>query len=204
MKPNESDVIFTAPETKRINFNVPLALHAEFRTWCFRNGQSMSEAATKIISDYLQRMGDAGHYFVLPIDGGYSEDLRFYKVEKDVDFPVNPKEQEQAAFEWGSDNGYIYIAGIEEDDSLCKIGKSKDVPRRVKELTKGPYTLRLIHSFPAGDMGMVETFLHKMFLPDRRRGEWFNLDSESIGWLESIHYASSSIFSGFALFMPPN
>jgi len=58
--------------------------------------------------------------------------------------------------------GYIYLVRIVSGE--YKIGRSKDVRRRIKGLgTSSPHALELIHQFPADDASKAESVLHQYF-----------------------------------------
>ena len=71
------------------------------------------------------------------------------------------------AKDWGKD---LYI--ISADGVLVKVGRSKDIARRFKEVKLAmPWAeCRLAASFP--DFGFAESLVHKAMLTERK-GEWF-------------------------------
>lgn len=73
---------------------------------------------------------------------------------------------------------YIYIIkGME----YYKIGKSKNVDRRLKEFKVAiPYKIELYSKISVSDMDDAEKALHTKYENNRIEGEWFKLDNTSI------------------------
>jgi len=64
-----------------------------------------------------------------------------------------------------------------EDDTLLKIGKSRDIGARLASLQTGsPQKLVLIGMFP--NNGNLEKKLHKRLRQYRTHGEWFKIEGE--------------------------
>ena len=86
-----------------------------------------------------------------------------------------------------SDNsGYIYI--IKAETGEYKIGRSKNVPRRMSLFAvKLPFDFEIIHTFPCFDMVEAERQLHYIYRLRRIRGEWFDLSKMDVTVLKSIH-----------------
>lgn len=81
--------------------------------------------------------------------------------------------------------GYIYLMrmNVVDDEGWypCKIGKSKDVPSRTKQIGLIlPFELELIHFVQVNDMTRAERFLHSVYERYRMRGEWFRFPQEGI------------------------
>lgn len=88
--------------------------------------------------------------------------------------------------------GYIYLMRMDAPDSEgyypCKIGKSKDVPSRKKQIgVLLPYDLELVLSVAVDDMSAAERVLHSLYEPYRLRGEWFRLPQEGIDQFVLYH-----------------
>jgi len=80
-------------------------------------------------------------------------------------------------------NGYVYL--LQSPDGHFKIGRSKDVPARVRTLgIQLPYPVKLRHQVAVvSDAAIAEKFLHNKFKHYRTNGEWFRLPSEAVDWL---------------------
>jgi hypothetical protein len=69
--------------------------------------------------------------------------------------------------------GYVYVIGSDAN-SLVKIGWSKDVDRRCRDLEAGsPIELEILRSYSADPE--MEHWLHDRFEIQRKHGEWFAL-----------------------------
>ncbi len=83
--------------------------------------------------------------------------------------------------------GYIYLIQADLPDNPCKIGKSKNVPNRMKLFgVKLPFDFQLLHIIPCLNHSKVEKDLHERFGGKRINGEWFNLDQQDILDIKSI------------------
>ena len=73
---------------------------------------------------------------------------------------------------------YVYF--IEADNGLVKIGKSKDVRKRLNALRgASPISLRLLFSIDCNGQAIkTEKRFHKMFAAKRKHGEWFGLNKK--------------------------
>lgn len=76
--------------------------------------------------------------------------------------------------------GYIYLVG---GDNVYKIGKSKDVPSRLRSFLQLPFRTRLIHAIPTSDMVWAENYLHRAFAHCRLNGEWFDPAPQDVDWI---------------------
>lgn len=77
--------------------------------------------------------------------------------------------------------GWIYLV---EGRDCYKIGKSKDVPTRIRTIgIQLPFQTRLIHMIPTNDMVWAEAYIHRVFADFRLNGEWFQLVSQHIHWI---------------------
>lgn len=80
---------------------------------------------------------------------------------------------------WPSDarlEGYIYLV---LSYHMYKIGFSIDVPKRVRAMQATSATpITLLHTIPTNDMQRAEQFLHNLYAPKRKHGEWFKLNSQ--------------------------
>lgn len=74
---------------------------------------------------------------------------------------------------------YTYI--IKSHD-LHKIGKAKDVKKRMKEFSTGNPSIELIKTID----GDYESYLHKNYKDKRVVGEWFKLTNEDINNIDKL------------------
>jgi hypothetical protein len=82
--------------------------------------------------------------------------------------------------------GYVYV--IRSGD-YCKIGKSVDVLRRLKEIsTSTPVAPEIVHTIPTNRMVRAENTIHAKFASKRARNEWFNLDDSDIAEVKTIEH----------------
>jgi hypothetical protein len=83
-------------------------------------------------------------------------------------------------------DGYVYL--LQSPDGHFKIGRSKDVPSRVRTLgIQLPYPVKLRHQIAViSDSRAAEKFLHSKFKDYRTNGEWFRLPGEAVAWLCSL------------------
>lgn len=76
-------------------------------------------------------------------------------------------------------SGYVYL--IQSATGYCKIGSSRSVPNRLKQLQCGnPERLTLVHQFFSANAQQDELALHARFADRRVRNEWFALSDEDI------------------------
>ena len=81
-------------------------------------------------------------------------------------------------------SGWVYVL---QAGPYYKIGKSKDVDRRIEQLaTLPPFDIELVHTMPTDNMGAVEQDLHRLFNAKRVNGEWFELTEEDVAWLKTL------------------
>lgn len=80
----------------------------------------------------------------------------------------------------------IYIVNL-ESTSLYKIGKAKDVKKRMKQLQTGAsFSLVLIAEFQTGqEESKLEKAIHRRFSHYKTKGEWFDFDNISISEITS-------------------
>ena len=81
--------------------------------------------------------------------------------------------------------GFVYL--LRADNRLYKIGRSKAINERIKQLEiKLPYELELVAFIVVGDMYKVERWLHRKFADKRKRGEWFELEEVDIEFIKAM------------------
>lgn len=131
--------------------------------------------------EYLLGFDDSGEAVILNLDGSpcTEADLQFlFDVQgsyRERHFPDQNDKQPK--------KGYVYlIVGIDASGVRnCKIGKSKDVQSRHRQLgIKMPFPIEVEHYIECADMHCIERYWHHMFQGKRLEGEWFNLTDEDI------------------------
>jgi hypothetical protein len=85
---------------------------------------------------------------------------------------------------------YVYFVKTKVYPQMLKIGKAKDVQRRIAELQTGcPYPLELVGSLKCNSerhaLGL-EQAAHRLFKRSRSRGEWFE-------YSRRVHLAVSAL-----------
>ena len=88
-----------------------------------------------------------------------------------------------------TDEGVIYL--LESDNGFYKIGKSKDLDRRVgQHLRDYPVSLDVIHVIQVYRMTKCEVYLLSLFGDKKKQGEWFDLSPDDVEWLCSLDTTS--------------
>jgi len=78
-----------------------------------------------------------------------------------------------------SKDGYIYLVATENND--FKIGRSHDIPSRLKAFsTQPPFEYDLIHAFEADNASDAEKRLHNRYQDRHIKGEWFRLSNDDV------------------------
>lgn len=63
----------------------------------------------------------------------------------------------------------------------CKIGRSKDVSKRLKEFqTSHPYRLVILRTWETDTAALLERYLHRRFQLFKLSGEWFQFPSDEL------------------------
>lgn len=80
-----------------------------------------------------------------------------------------------------AENGFVYI-GIDETKKYYKIGKTKDVKRRLKEIRHMNPTFKILFTLQPDQVteAEAERFLHNLYSEKRVIGEWFDLSIDDI------------------------
>ncbi len=75
-------------------------------------------------------------------------------------------------------SGYVYLLKC---GPRYKIGITKDIQRRISELTKQqPFPLELVHCAIGKDHSAKERELHERYSDVRQHGEWFDLTTDQV------------------------
>jgi hypothetical protein len=103
-----------------------------------------------------------------------SAPIMLEKQQKLYDAELEPRTERYAR------PGYIYLVG---GNNVYKIGKTKDIPSRLRSFLQLPFRTRLIHAIPTSDMVWAENYLHRVFAHCRLNGEWFDLAPADVDWI---------------------
>ena len=81
-------------------------------------------------------------------------------------------------------SGFVYV--IQDGTGLCKIGRARNVEKRIRSLSTGSSSdLTLVASWPCDDASEHEATMHESYSDLRVRGEWFRIpDSILTVWRE--------------------
>ena len=84
-----------------------------------------------------------------------------------------------------SREGFVYL--LQGESSLYKIGKARDVNKRVLEISpKMPFDPILLHTIKCDDYTAAEAGIHSQFNHLRVNGEWFRLGTDDVSMIQSI------------------
>ena len=77
---------------------------------------------------------------------------------------------------------WIYLIKADFDDNVFyKIGIAKDPEKRIKNLQTGNSSkLEIVQLFKSNHVYSLEKVLHRTYLMDSIRGEWFRLDDSQV------------------------
>jgi predicted GIY-YIG superfamily endonuclease len=82
--------------------------------------------------------------------------------------------------------GFVYI--LKSDFGVYKIGRTKDLERRLRDFRIFPKEFELVHSIACEDEVKVEKDLHERYKDKKVRNEWFELSDDDIQDLKKINY----------------
>jgi hypothetical protein len=110
-----------------------------------------------------------------------------------IDVPSEPSNANQ---------GWVYFANDVRDKGLTKIGRARDVKRRLRELTKSVYPLELIHQIKCENSKEVELKLHRILKQYREAGtEWFRIPLSVVESWKQIERIGEG-FDDWSRFLP--
>lgn len=84
---------------------------------------------------------------------------------------------------------YVYLLQCTEDDGTIryKIGVSKNVKKRIKQLQTGNvYDIVLLESFYSNYATRIESNLHNLYSHQKNKREWFDLNKEQVESFQNI------------------
>lgn len=111
--------------------------------------------------------------------------LPFFPIEKRVNFWHKNHQAKALLGNRLRRCGYVYI--IKADTGHYKVGRSKNVPGRMKLFAvKLPFKFEIINYFLCDDMYLAEKELHQVLARYHVNGEWFNLPQEVATLLANI------------------
>ena len=94
---------------------------------------------------------------------------------------------------------FVYIMTATESKRV-KIGVSKDPQSRLKQVQTGcPERVELSTAIPTLFARSIESGLHTVFADKRVSGEWFNLDADELGELNSFAKKCTDLYENFNL-----
>lgn len=78
-------------------------------------------------------------------------------------------------------DGYVYLIRLQGTE-LCKIGISKDYPKRIKAFSvEFPIPIEVLAVFMVKGARGLEILMHDQFLDRHKHGEWFEFQDYHIG-----------------------
>ncbi|MFZ3577876.1 GIY-YIG nuclease family protein [Virgibacillus sp. DJP39] len=85
----------------------------------------------------------------------------------------------------GLDSGYVYFVR-ESGNHRIKIGKAKNPEQRIQNDfgTMMPYEFIIIHLIRSENYHKTENLFHRYFGDKRFKGEWFDLTSKDLAWVQ--------------------
>jgi len=91
-------------------------------------------------------------------------------------------------------SGFVYVVG--NGDELYKIGMTKDIDRRFKEINKLNPSANLAIVIPCEDMKSVEGKLHRTYADFRQDGEWFKLRKKDLTHIKNMYSQNGASVRG--------
>lgn len=83
--------------------------------------------------------------------------------------------------------GYIYLMRCKDTDRY-KIGRTNNLKVRIKQLNppQSPYQIEMVCSSYVPDSYLLEKTLHYLYMENRVRGEWFELNEKQVNDFRNI------------------
>lgn len=79
-------------------------------------------------------------------------------------------------------SGYVYVV---QGGKYHKIGQCVDINKRLSQFSpKLPFRSEIVYTFKVSNRYKAETFLHLIFKEKRSNGEWFELTSTDLAWIQ--------------------
>lgn len=89
--------------------------------------------------------------------------------------------------------GYVYVIKSLTDETFYKIGRSKELQRRLRKFeVKMPFEIEPICFIETNDMYALERELHLKYEAVRKEGEFFKLTDDDIQWIKDTYKESSA------------
>ena len=110
---------------------------------------------------------------------GYVKESGSHDIPKKFFFVKFPNQSDLLEYKNSYKCGFVYFA-ISNISGLVKIGMTKDVDERLKNLSRKHGELRLLKSIEVSDARYYEKLIHDKFGDFNVFGEWFLLSPESI------------------------
>ena len=153
---------------------------------------------------------DDGHYYPRESGGcnklivpskckNIIEDLiRYYNIYDDYEIQLDNEKAEKDFFKnwvhnmkpYNNKYGFVYVLRCA---NKYKIGYSKDVQRRIKQLDTRPFKLELVFECYSNKAYDIEQTLHKTLTEYKDDGEWYNSTIESVDLKELIKEIAEDI-----------
>lgn len=91
--------------------------------------------------------------------------------------------------------GYVYLIQADLPNSPCKIGRSVNVPNRLKTFgLKLPFDVEILHIIPCDDCHEAEHDLQEMYSGKQINGEWFELNEKDITAIQSLEKYQEGLY----------
>lgn len=139
------------------------------------NGEVLDYEEWEMLADMVQKF-----YHSVPHDWPAKQrEFMCYKEWERAGSPTKGRPKQKRVV-----SGWVYIL---QAGPFYKIGKTKNVDRRIEQLaTLPPFDIEIVHTIKTKDMGRLELELHERFADKRKHGEWFELDEEGVTWLKTL------------------
>lgn len=115
----------------------------------------------------------------------YLDELRRHDIQAQQQY-VDERHELQKASKPTISPGFIYL--IKAPTGYYKIGRTKDINRRLKELNRPGWTLELIHLLETNHAYRAERRLHEKYAQYLIDSEWFALDELHVNEIKVLQY----------------